>query len=187
MTAQEQSLAPLTQGQLDRFWNKVDKNGPIVREELTPCWIWTAAKTQGYGHLTLNRKDYKAHRIAMFIMNGTDPFTGTSAHICDNPSCVNPDHIVIADQIFNMNECLVRGRMKHAFICGKFNHNAKLTDETVESIRESRRDGATQKSLAITFGVHVSTIKDLLHYRTWRVPSTKEVRSSTPKGSSNGI
>ena len=167
----------MTDEQIARFWSKVDKApgfGPKGE-----CWIWTAALFKaGYGKLTINKKTYYAHRIAFLIAKGVDPHKGEACHKCDNPPCVNPDHIKIADHTFNIRECLQRGRMKHAFICGVFKNNAKLTDEIVQSIRDESPYGAARRRLAIRHGVSVSTINDIVLWRTWRNPSTKEVRPS---------
>jgi HNH endonuclease len=90
------TIAPLTADQLERFWSKVNKDGPIVREELGPCWLWTGSKTTaGYGNLTVTKKSYYARRVSVFIARGIDPSDGEAINICDNRVCVNPDHITI--------------------------------------------------------------------------------------------
>jgi hypothetical protein len=80
----------------DRFWAKVNKDGPIPehRPDLGPCWIWTGAKIKhGYGHFRLNRKSILAHRVAYEWLVGPIPEGLEPDHLCRVPSCVNPGHI----------------------------------------------------------------------------------------------
>lgn len=173
-------LAQLTNIQLSRFWSKVNKDGPTVRPDLTPCWVWTGSKTTaGYGNLTIDYKTYYAHRVIVFIVRDIQPADGEASHSCDNRICVNPDHVIIDDHSFNMNGCLVRGRMKHAIVRGIYHPHVKLNDQIVENIRTTRHLGS--RKLAKLWGVHRSTIMDILHYRTWRNPSEKGVGLSIAK------
>jgi hypothetical protein len=88
---------------MERFWNKVDKS-----EE---CWLWTAGKTKdGYGKINIDGKDLLAHRVSFFWSNGYYP--SVVMHICDNPSCVNPDHLRGGTQSDNMADAYSKGRMK---------------------------------------------------------------------------
>ena len=81
-----------------RFWQKVDKNGPVARNnpELGQCWIWTAARNvQGYGRIGSGTKVYLAHRFAYELLIGSIPEGRQLDHFaCDNGpgGCVNPHH-----------------------------------------------------------------------------------------------
>ena len=81
----------------DRFWEKVNKDGPIpsFSPELGQCWLWTAAKASKYGHgtFTLNRKNLKAYRWAYEALAGPIPEGLTLDHLCRVPACVNPAHL----------------------------------------------------------------------------------------------
>lgn len=50
-----------------RFWNFVDKNGPLHKVIGSRCWIWKGGKIRGYGHFWCNGKTLKAHRFALQI------------------------------------------------------------------------------------------------------------------------
>lgn len=90
---------PLTTGRPDlgktteaRFWEKVDKNGPLG------CWIWTASFTSaGYGQFIVMRghRGYprQAHRIAWELLRGPIPDDLVIDHRCRTRACVNPDHL----------------------------------------------------------------------------------------------
>lgn len=77
------------------------------------CWNWNASKDQhGYGKLSSKRgkSPFKAHRLSLFFKNGEMP-NGHVLHLCDNPSCVNPDHLMIGTQKENMMQASKRNRL----------------------------------------------------------------------------
>lgn len=80
----------------ERFWSKVDKDGPIppYRPELGPCWIWTRARDpKGYGEFGLARRSLRAHRWAWIDANGPVPDGLELDHLCRVPACVRPSHL----------------------------------------------------------------------------------------------
>lgn len=80
----------------NRFWAKVNKDGPVpdYRPELGPCWFWTGAQTSdGYGQFWLGRKLVSAHRFAYELLVGPIPSGLTIDHLCRNHHCVNTDHL----------------------------------------------------------------------------------------------
>jgi hypothetical protein len=91
----------------DRY---VDKKGP------NDCWEWTSNKNYaGYGRLTKRfgkiKTTFTAHRIAwMFHYNTPIPPTLLCCHLCDNPPCVNPLHIMIGTYKANMQDAMLKGR-----------------------------------------------------------------------------
>ena len=83
----------------ERFWEKVDKNGPVppYRPELGPCWIWTAGLVNGYGQFIIMRGDrgrpIGAHRQAWLLTRGEIPDDLDLDHLCRVHACCNPDHL----------------------------------------------------------------------------------------------
>ena len=71
----------------ERFWSKVDKNGP------NGCWEWTAAKSKGYGHVRCDGRWQAAYRVAYELLVGPIPEGLHVDHLCRNPACVNPSHL----------------------------------------------------------------------------------------------
>lgn len=122
------------------------------------CWIWTGCKNQhGYGQIRVESKGIKAHRFALEIYLGRPITEGMCVlHSCDNPSCVNPNHLREGTQQDNMDDKMLRGR-----------HDGykKLTVEQVADIRS--RVGQTQTSLAKEFGVTQANISDILNGKIW--------------------
>lgn len=82
---------------IERFWSKVDKNGPIpgYRPELGNCWVWTAGGDKGYGKFMVkNHEEVKAHRFSWEIANNKKIPDGLVVdHLCRVPACVRPDHL----------------------------------------------------------------------------------------------
>lgn len=81
----------------DRFWPKVNKDGPIPtnRPDLGQCWVWTAALNHGYGDFFIKRDTSRAraHRWAYESLVGPIPDGLTLDHLCRNRACVNPAHL----------------------------------------------------------------------------------------------
>jgi hypothetical protein len=79
---------------LERFWEKVNKNGPLPSNyALGRCWIWTGAKTP-YGAFSTGRCQIGAHVFSYEITYRTPVPAGLELdHLCRNPTCVNPVHL----------------------------------------------------------------------------------------------
>lgn len=129
----------------DRFMSKVDIAGE--------CWIWQGVKLpKGYGVFFVPKafrdrsaESMTAHRAAYMLFKGKIPEKAIVCHACDNPSCVNPEHLFLGDNSSNMRDCASKGRI----------NTAKLTPSDVIEIRNSREPVSL---LAQRFGVTGATI-----------------------------
>lgn len=79
---------------VSRLMSKINKNGPIIKPHLGPCWTWKASFTHnGYGRFKYQGKTVLAHRYSYTVLKGPIPEGLTLDHICRNTACVNPDHL----------------------------------------------------------------------------------------------
>lgn len=79
----------------DRFWAKVDKNGPVSDRTASACWLWTGhVAATGYGTFTGDgHRNWKAHRYAYVATLGPVPVGLDLDHLCRVRHCVNPAHL----------------------------------------------------------------------------------------------
>jgi hypothetical protein len=138
---------------------------PIVYEiDEKGCHNVTShAKTRdGYGQIKINNKAVLLHRYIYQLYYGQIPSGMLILHKCDNPRCINIDHLECGTHAENMRQKVERGRSGK----GKVFHK-QLTKEDVIKIREI---GYSMKAsdLAKLFNVHIHTIKDIRANRTWK-------------------
>jgi hypothetical protein len=96
----------------ERFWVKVDKNGPLHPTLGTACWVWTGRHlTWGYGQI----ENHLTHRLSWRLHNGPIPNRLQVLHRCDNPPCVNPAHLFLGTNTDNRADSKAKGRMRGRF------------------------------------------------------------------------
>jgi hypothetical protein len=157
-----------------RFWAKVHKDGPVIRPELGPCWVWTAGCTSaGYGQFGIGPTVFYAHRLSYQWAIGPIPDGLNICHRCDNPPCVRPDHLFPGDDAINLADMRSKGRAvfppRELAPRGEQHYGSKLNAESVKVIRsEYARGDISQAALAKRFGLSRSSVEDVLHRRTWK-------------------
>lgn len=133
------------------------------------CWVWQAARNSaGYGVMWYRGKLRLAHHVAWIVHRGELPAGSVLCHTCDNPACVNPDHLFIGDHKENSADMVRKGRSARGERAG----TAKLTEDDVSTIRRLYRwrgvGGLTQQQLADMFGVSRSRINYIVRGLSWR-------------------
>jgi hypothetical protein len=125
------------------------------------CLLWPGGKTKrGYG--TTGRR-YLAHRVSFAIHKGAIPTGRLVCHSCDNPSCVNPDHLFLGTDAENSADMVKKGRS-----ASRDRHSqAKLTTASATAIRREAADGVPRKELAARYGVSKSTVRSVIVGELW--------------------
>jgi hypothetical protein len=131
----------------------------------TACWLWTGAVTaDGYGHTTIEGKNFRTHRLAWELANEPIPLGLSVCHHCDTPLCVRPDHLFIGTMADNQTDMVQKGRQA----AGQRNGQAKLTNEQARTIRKRLANGESNRRLAAEYGVGYHTIWQIKLGRNWR-------------------
>ena len=150
-----------TPGDVGRFWEKVDTG---AEDE---CWEWTSTRhhRDGYGQFKLNGKQRRAHRVACLLDNGEDPGDSYVLHTCDNPPCVNSNHLYLGTQSENIQDSYERGRKEP--MSGEASPSAKLTYQQVAEIKDRLGGEHTHAELASEYGVAESTVSMISSGENW--------------------
>jgi hypothetical protein len=126
------------------------------------CWEWVGAlQPAGYGVFWLNRKNIGAHVMSWSIANGAAPGALFVCHRCDNPPCVNPDHLFLGDATDNALDMIGKGR-------GGGQYRPRLSDLELAKIKELRKAGFQYKAIAQQFSVSWETVRDIAKGRKGR-------------------
>lgn len=145
-----------------RFWAKVDVRSP---EE---CWPWMASCSHGYGDFRINRRTFRANRLAYQFCIGSIPDGLIVCHRCNNRACVNPAHLYAGTYRDNSHDAVVAGTASQPpHYLGSKHHAAKLSEAQVIEIRQRAAQGMRFRDLAKLYGVDRCTIGDLVYRRTW--------------------
>ena len=140
---------------------------------LGKCWEWVANKDRnGYGRFGGKTK-ISSHRYSWELAYGNIPDGLFVLHKCDNPSCVNPEHLFLGTQQDNMIDMVEKGRWTprnttntpEGIIArrGESHPNHKLTDLQVSYIRDKYAIGdITYKEIALEMCVNITTIMRII-------------------------
>ena len=136
---------------------------------MNDCILWAGArKPNGYGQRRLPGGRFtSAHRQAWVEAHGPIPAGMVVMHRCDNPPCVNVDHLMLGTQADNLADMRRKGRAGRGAARGEAAPSAKLTWVQVESIRQRVANGERPIDLAAEFGLSRSSVHSIVHYKTW--------------------
>ena len=133
-----------------------------IEKVASGCWEWTGRRdADGYGIAWVGGKKSVASRLAYETYVAPIPVGMAVCHKCDNPPCVNPDHLFVGTTADNIHDSVRKGR----FSRGEKIYTAKLTEADVRDIRNSPGNLA---ELASKYGVHQNTIRRVINGRAWR-------------------
>jgi len=127
------------------------------------CWncISHAPSSNGRPSVSRNKKVYLIYRYMYEKKYGEIPKGMVARHICDNPMCINPDHILLGTHNDNVQDCVSKRR--HSF--GEKNGHTKLREyQVIEIIKDIEH---TRKELAEIYKCKYSNIVDIKLGRRW--------------------
>ncbi len=140
------------------FWSRV-KKGP-------GCWEWAAGRFhRGYGSVWVDGKARKAHRVSFELSRGPIPHNLKVLHRCDNPPCVNPDHLFLGTDADNAADRDAKGRA--GVLRGESHGRAAITTEQATEVRDLWLFGACGKALAERFGISRSCVERIATGKSW--------------------
>ena len=141
-----------------------------VTKQSNGCWEWTRYKNVcGYGVIGDGKKIFLTHRVSYEVHIGEVPKGMIVCHKCDNPGCVNPEHLFLGTIKDNVADMVKKNR----HIKGEMVPSHKLTKEKALQIRKLYKTGAyTMVKLAEKYGVAYSTVNSVINEVSWK-PTTR--------------
>lgn len=145
---------------IECFWARTQK------KDFNDCWEWKGGKyTFGHGCLRVNGKMTGSHRFSYEIHKGKIPEGMFVCHKCDNPSCVNPEHLFLGTIQDNNRDRKNKGRT-HC-LKGEKNPAAILDRNDVIQIRDLISIKMSQKEIAKLYGVSQAMISEIKNKKSW--------------------
>jgi len=142
----------------ERFFEYVEKKS-------FGCWEWSGGLDKaGYGRFGLeNAKGIGAHRYSYALHYGSFKKSLFVLHECDNPKCVNPDHLFLGTHQDNMADMVKKGRQRA--LSGEDSPACKITEGIAINILNSQ---LSYNETAKKYGVSKSTVAAIKQRRTWK-------------------
>lgn len=147
----------------ERFRSKIDK-GP-------GCWEWQAGRDdKDYGRFCLDGKSVLAHRLSYELDVEPIPEDLCVLHRCDNPGCVNPEHLFLGTQQDNIQDMIDKGRKvwrKPPTTRGEDSPVAKLVESQVHEIRSLFAEGWGRKDIGDAYGIAEPSVTRIGTRKSW--------------------
>jgi hypothetical protein len=134
------------------------------------CVEWQGFRTKkGYGQIGLGKKEdgiTSTHRAMYIAIHGSIPQGMIVRHKCDNPACVNPDHLELGTCKDNSMDMVKRGRTNGPKGCRNFSNKLQVAE--VLLIRKLYKDGISLRTLAKQYSVNKNTVQDIVNHNKWK-------------------
>lgn len=134
----------------------------FLKKSNKECWEWLAGKLGKYGGFWYSGKTIIASRFSYMLYKGAIGNLDV-CHTCDNPICVNPNHLFLGTAQENSQDSINKGRM----IKGERVNTAKLTENDVRKIRKLFNEGYTKYRLGKMFNMSRTNIRRIIERIYW--------------------
>lgn len=146
-----------------RFWSKVNVLGE------NDCWEWKLSlDPDGYGRFRLNGKKRGSHRVSYANAFGEIPYGKIICHSCNNPPCVNPNHLYAGTQKDNTRDSIDAGTLWFSKAYGEKCPNAKLSNKDVYIIRDMLNKGISVKEISKKYNITDGAIYSIKNKTRWK-------------------
>jgi hypothetical protein len=154
----------------NRFWKNVNKFGSLHPSMQTNCWEWTGGFRGHYGRIGIGPRGagtVSVHRLSWELKHGSIPNDLCVLHKCDNPSCVNPDHLFLGTKSDNNRDMVHKHRNSCGY--GLKNRSSKLTPSDVRRSRMLYASGnISYRTLGAMFGIDAVAMRFAVIGKTWK-------------------
>lgn len=152
------------------IWDRVERRGP------DECWRWLGSHStnyysENYGQdrrpaVSYDGRNWYVYRLIYQWTTGEELGDRFARHSCDNPSCVNPAHVVPGTAKDNSADMMRRGRAigPRGEKCWK----ARLTNVKVRAMRAEHAAGASRTELMHRYGVSRTAVALVVRRSTWK-------------------
>jgi hypothetical protein len=161
-----------------------DKERILGLIEICPvrnCWNWKGSKKgnhalKQYGSLVIgsrsdgSRKTISAHRFSFQVFKGSIPENLWVLHHCDNPSCVNPQHLFLGTRNDNVDDRERKKRNKIPRLKAENHPNCKLSWDIVKKIRVFCKKRGDVTRFSKLYNINRRNVQDIATFKTWKIP-----------------
>jgi hypothetical protein len=152
-------------------------NAKVGKKNENGCMEWQGESSNGYGRFNIGKITIAAHRISYEINVGAIPEGLFVCHKCDNPSCVNTEHLFVGTHQDNMQDMINKGRAPFKkgipvpqLLSNKgSNHAIAILDEDkVKDIKLKLKNGIKGTVIAREYGVCDQAIYEIKNGKNWK-------------------
>ena len=138
----------------------------IQIDQTTGCWNYTRYRDKkGRAKTQIGSKSINTARLAFIVFKQTPIGNHCVCHSCDNPACINPEHLWLGTQLDNIKDRDAKRRTGKTL--GERNTKCKLSADDVREIRRLKKMGLTTTVIANTFEISYNHARQIIN-RTQR-------------------